>query len=189
MSPKPTSPALRRRSSRSLPATIIAILLLTTAALAVWIGVTRITTAEWPPFLASIREDVASLAWDSPALWTTAIILILIGLVLLLTAILPGKHNTARIQGPDSADEHFSETAMSRRGVARLAVAHVDQTDGVDSSTVKATAKKVDVHVRTPLHDAGNLSEQLTSSLTRKLQDVGLNPTPKVSVRVRATND
>ncbi|WP_049822047.1 DUF6286 domain-containing protein [Arthrobacter sp. H41] len=187
MSPKPASPALRRRSSRSLPATFLAVLLLLLAAAATWIGITRITTGAWPPFLAALRQYLASLAWNNPAVWAAAIILTLIGLILLLTAILPGKHNTARIKGPEGADEHFAETAMSRRGVARLAAAHVDQTDGVDASSVKATAKKVDIHVRTPLHEPGNLQEQLTGSLTRKLQDVGLNPVPKVSVRVRTT--
>jgi len=44
VSPKPTSPTLHRRSSRSLPAIIVSLLLLTAAALALWIGITRITT-------------------------------------------------------------------------------------------------------------------------------------------------
>ncbi|MHA7156306.1 DUF6286 domain-containing protein [Arthrobacter sp. TMN-50] len=189
MSPKPASQALRRRSSRSLPATITAVVLLSLAAAAVWVGISRLVTGSWPPFLSTLREGLSTLTWNSPAIWAAATLLLLLGIVLLGAAVLPGKHTTVRLLGPAGADLRFSETVITRRGLTKITAAHLDQADGVDSTSVRATAKKIDVVVRTPLHNSGDLSKRLRESLTRKLERIGLDPVPTVVVRVRNSED
>ncbi|MHA7276513.1 DUF6286 domain-containing protein [Arthrobacter sp. Hz1] len=189
MSPKPASQSLRRRSSRSLPATITAAVLLGLAAAAVWIGISRLVTGSWPAFLSPLREGLSTLTWNSPAVWMAAIVFLILGIVLLGAALLPGRHTTARLSGPAGSDPRSSETVISRRGLTKITSAHLDQADGVDSTSVRATAKKIDVIVRTPLHDSGDLSDRLRDSLTRKLERIGLDPIPKVVVRVRTSED
>lgn len=184
MSPAPRSQALRRRSSRSVPATITAIILLALGVTGAWIGISRLITGTWPSFLAPIRQFLAELSWSSPALWAAATLLTLLGLIMVLAALLPGKHTAVRLTNPDGADDRSAETAMTRRGLAKLASTHLDQADGVDSASVKATARKVTATVRTPLHNAPELSGKLTKSLDRKFAQIGLDPAPRVTVKV-----
>lgn len=184
MSPAPRSQALRRRSSRSVPATITAVVLLALAVAGAWIGISRLITGSWPTFLRSLREAMSELTWSSPAVWAVAAVLTLLGLIMVLAAILPGQHTAVRLTNPDGADSRSTETVMSRRGLAKLASTHLDQADGVDSASVKATARKVTATVRTPLHNAPELSGKLKSSLERKFAQIGLDPTPGVSVKV-----
>lgn len=189
MSPRPVSQGLRRRPSRSGPATIAALVLLAGATTVAWAAISRLVTGTWPAFTDAARDAVSPLAWDSPAVWAAAILLVLLGLALLLAAILPGRHTTARLVGPGGGDARSAEAVISRRGLARISAAHVDQTDGVDSSSIRASAKKVEVLVKTPLRDAGELPGDLRDSLARKLRSLGLEPVPKVVVRVRTSND
>ncbi|RJT75118.1 hypothetical protein D6T63_18200 [Arthrobacter cheniae] len=184
-----TSQSLHRRSSRSLPATLTALVLLAAAVACAWIGITRITTGTWPDFLRSGREATASLTWNSPAVITAAILLALLGLTLLLAALLPGQHSTIRLNEPDNRRAGTSEAVLTRRGLSKIAAAHIDRTDGVDRSSVTTTAKRMDVNVRTPLHDAGDLSNRLEAALTTKMHDLGVTPKPVIQVRVRTTND
>lgn len=184
-----TFPSLHRRSSRSLPATLTALVLLATAVAGAWIGITRIMTGTWPEFLRSGREASAYLTWSSPAVITAAIIMALLGLILLLAALLPGQHSTIRLDEPENRRAGNSEAVLTRRGLSKIAAAHIDRTDGVDRSSVTTTAKRMDVSVRTPLHYAGDLSNRLEASLNTKMHDLGVTPKPAIKVRVRTTND
>ncbi|MBG6218236.1 hypothetical protein IWX75_002717 [Arthrobacter sp. CAN_A6] len=187
MSPSARSQPLRRRSSRTVPATITSLILLALAVTGAWVGISRLITGTWPSFLAPIRQSLSGLTWASPAIWTAAVILTIVGLVLFLAAILPGKHTTLRLRGPDGADSRSAETVISRRGLAKIASTHLDQADGVDSASVTATARKVTADVRTPLHNAPELRGKLQSSLERKFDQIGVDPSPRVTVRVRTT--
>lgn len=189
MSSPSTSQSLHRRSSRSIPATLTALVLLAAAVAGAWIGITRITTGSWPGFLRSVRQTLAQLAWNSPPILAAAIILTVLGLILLLAGILPGQRGTLRLVEPESRRAGTSEAVITRRGLSRIAAAHIDRTDGVDRSSVSTTDTRMDVEVRTPLHDGGDLGDRLKASLETKMQDLGVTPQPTVTVRVRTTND
>ncbi|KNC18853.1 hypothetical protein AC792_09670 [Arthrobacter sp. RIT-PI-e] len=185
MSPTQQSQALRRRSSRSVPATILAALLLALAVVGAWAGISRLLTGSWPSFLAPIRQTLAEQSWNSPALWVVTIVLVVIGVILLLAAILPGQHTTIRLTNPEGTSTDIAETVISRRGLAKLASSHLDEADGVDSASVRATARKVTAVVRTPLYDTTGFSDKLTRSLERKFEQTGVDPAPRVHVQVR----
>ncbi|TYD00474.1 hypothetical protein FQ377_03265 [Arthrobacter echini] len=187
MSKTSRSQRLRRRSSRSVPATITALVLLALAVAVAWLGISRLVTGSWPDFMSSIRESLAEFTWNSPAVWAAAVVLALIGLILLLAAILPGKHTAVRLAGPSDADAKSVETVISRRGLSRLASWHLDHADGVESTSVDSTARKVTATVRTPLRTTSELSRTLTESLERKFDEIGVDPAPQVVVRVRST--
>ncbi|WP_146067396.1 DUF6286 domain-containing protein [Arthrobacter sp. SX1312] len=187
--PPSRTQSLHRRSSRSLPATLTALVLLSAAVAGAWMGITRIATGSWPDFLRSGREASASLTWNSPTVITASIIAALLGLILLLAALLPGRHSTVRLNEPDGRRAGNSEAVLTRRGLSKIAAAHVDRMDGVDRSSVTTTAKRMDVSVRTPLHDAGDLGNRLQASLDTRMDDLGITPKPVIRVRVGTTND
>lgn len=184
-----TAQSLHRRSSRSLPATLTALVLLSAAVAGAWIGITRITTGAWPDLLRSGREAAASLTWNSPTVIIAALIAALVGLFLLLAALLPGQHSTVRLNEPKDRRAGHSEAVLTRRGLSRIAAALVDRTDGVDRSSVRTSAKRLEVGVHTPLHDAGDLGNRLEESLDTKMKDLGVTPKPVVRVRVGTTRD
>jgi hypothetical protein len=188
MSPRVRSQPLRRRTSRTVPAIITSVVLLAVAVAGAWIGINRLLTGTWPSFLAPIRQTLSSLTWASPAVWTAAVILTLVGLVLFLAAILPGNHTTLRLREPAGTDARSAETVISRRGLAKIASAHLGQADGVDSASVIATARKVTADVRTPLRNAPELKDKLTRSVERKFDNIGVDPAPRVMVRVRTSS-
>jgi len=171
-----------------VPATITALILLALAVAGAWIGISRLITGMWPSFMTPVRQSLSNLSWSSPTLWAAAIILALVGLVLLLAAILPGHHTAVRLTSPDGTDDRSTETVISRRGLAKLASSHLDQADGVDSASVTATSRKVTATVRTPLRDAPELSGKLTRSLEHTFNQIGVDPAPRVTVKVMTTS-
>lgn len=185
MTKKPVSQSLRRKSSRALPATITALVLLAAAVLAIWGSVAYLTTGAWPPFLSGPNDLAASLTWNTPFIWVASGLALLIGVVLLFASLLPGKHTAIRIGGTEETDKGLSESVISRQGLARLTGALVDQTDGIRSSSVAATARVVKVSARSTLHDAGNLPDELKAMLTQEFQSMGLTPVPRVRVNIR----
>lgn len=187
--PPSTAQSLHRRSSRSVPATLTALVLLSAAVAGTWMGVTRLVTGTWPDVLRSGRDAAGSLTWNSATVTTAAIIATLLGLILLLAALLPGPHSTVRLDEPGDRRAGHSEAVLTRRGLSKIAAAHIDRTDGVDRSSVTTTAKRMEVDVRTPLHDAGDLGHRLETSLSTKLDDLGITPKPAIRVRVGTTDD
>lgn len=185
MSKKPVSQSLRRRSSRALPAAIAALVLLTAAVLAIWGSVAYLTTGMWPAFLSGPNDLASSLTWNAPLVWVASGAALLLGVALLLASLLPGKHTSIRIGGTEDNNQALSESVLSRQGLARLTGALVDQTDGIRSSSVAATARVVKVNAKSTLHDAGTLSTELKAMLTEEFQSMGLSPVPRVRVNVR----
>ncbi|MBE0009636.1 MULTISPECIES: DUF6286 domain-containing protein [unclassified Arthrobacter] len=184
MSKKPVSQSLRRRSSRALPATVAALVLLAAAVVAVWGSVGYLTTGRWPAFLSGPSDLAASLTWNAPLIWVASGVALVLGVVLLLASLLPGKHTAIRIGGTQDNND-LSESVISRQGLARLTGALVDQTDGIRSSSVGATARVVKVDAKSTLHDTGSSSTELKAMLTQEFQSMGLTPVPRVRVNVR----
>lgn len=188
MSKKPVSQPLWRRSSRSIPAIITALILLTLAVLSIWASIAYLVKGSWPTFISEASNALTSLNWNSPGTWAASVGVALLGLFLLLAGVVPGPRTTVRIDSPERSNDSITETVMSRRGLARMAGARVDQTDGVVSSSIKATATAVDVQAATNLRRPRELSAELKQSLTRECQAMGLSPVPEVRVSVRTAN-
>lgn len=188
MSPRTQSQSLRRRSSRTVPATITAIALLALAVVVIWGSVAYLTQGSWPAFASNGSDAIEPTTWSHPSVSVASGIAAILGLLLLIIAILPGKQTALEIIGSRGGVKNTSETVISPRGLARLTSSHVDQTDGVDSSSVTVTAKRVTVDAKTSLHQAKGLSKDLEESITEKFDSIGLSPIPKVTVRVHTNN-
>ncbi|KNH23069.1 hypothetical protein ACU18_00435 [Arthrobacter sp. ZBG10] len=185
MSTQPVSQSLQRRSSRTVPAAATSLVLLVLAGLAIWGAVAYLAGGAWPGFIAASGDAVSGLTWNNPGVWAASVVVLLAGVFLLFAAVLPGRRTGAAITGSSSTG--LTETVISRRGLARLAAAHADQTDGVESSSATASGKSVSVVVSTSLNEPGSLSRDIKESLEEKFRTVGLTQPPRVSVRVRSS--
>lgn len=184
--------ALRQRPSRSVPATICAVVLLALGVAAIVAALLRLTSGTWPEAFTAPLAWLADSAWNSPGVWALGITLAVIGLVLLLAGILPGRFHdlTVRLPAADRAAEQSTASApsavMSRRAVAQLAAATCEHIDGVSSASATATDRDVRVTVTTALHDTSDLQRWVGDGVHSRLEASGLDPVPRVRVTIHS---
>ncbi|MGM0929379.1 MAG: DUF6286 domain-containing protein [Actinomycetota bacterium] len=181
--------SLRRRPSRAVPALILGTLLLATGAGLVWAAVTRMLTGWWPASLAGPRDWLAGLIWNAPAVWAVGAIAAVVGVVLLLAALIPGRFNALPLKSPGDGSaniEGTQETIMTRRAVARLAAAHCEHIDGVSSASATASPRAVHLNVATALRETAELRGRVIASVSERLAGTGLDPVPKVTASIRS---
>jgi len=179
------SPALRRRPSRTWPATITAVVLLAAGVLAAVAAIARLVEGDWPSAWTAVQESVTSMSWGSTALWVAVIAAIVLGLVLLLAALVPGARRAAGLAGTGSGAARRTEVVMSSRGLARMAAATADTVDGVDKVSVSATDRVVRVRVwSSTREDAALVRDRVHQVVSARLQHLAVQPTPRVRVAV-----
>ncbi|WP_342023393.1 DUF6286 domain-containing protein [Arthrobacter citreus] len=180
--------SLRPRPSRAVPSIICGLILLAAGVLLVWAAVARLTLDQWPPFFTAVSDWLASLSWNSTGSWTAGIILVLAGVVLLLTVLIPGRFHSLPLQLEHPGEvAGTSQAVMSRRAAARLAAATCEHIDGVSSASATASDREIRVIVNTALRDTADLQHWVTDGVRSRLQASGLDPVPAVSVFIRSS--
>ncbi len=185
------STRLRHRPSRAVPALIVGILLLASGVAVVWLTIARLMNGTWPTLLQGFRDWLTALAWNGPGVWGIGIAAVVVGLILLLCAIVPGGFSALPVRDSGSPDEaqppvQEQETVMTRRAVAHLARARCGEIDGVSSASATATGKRVHLNVKTSLRDTGDLRTRITDGVREHLEATGLDPVPRVSATVQS---
>lgn len=179
--------SLRRRPSRTVPATIVALCVTAVGGLLAWAGIARLVNGTWPGFVGWVHRHVGDLTWGSAVAITIAIVLTLVGLFLLLTALSPGKPNAFVIddEGLSTGAVGSTEFVMTRKAVAKLATAQAHQVSGVDSVSATVTGRAVRLSVTSPSAQHDEVSRSVTAAVSEVLDAVRLQPAPKVTATVR----
>lgn len=188
------STALRHRPARTVPATIVAVILVLLGIGLVWVAVLKLTNGTWPSFLGSVSSWLTSLTWGATLALAIAIAVTLVGLVLLIAALAPGKPNAMIIHHAPTAQDATAqdnmnkvEYVMTRRSVAKLAAAHADLVDGVDKVSTTTTARQVKLRVKTASEQTTDIQHTVTDRVRGALTASGLNPVPRVSTTAHTT--
>lgn len=176
---------LRRRPSRSVPASVVSIVLVALGVGLVWLTVLHLSNGSWPTFLGAVNGWASALTWGSTMAIAFSVAVVIIGLSLLVAAIKPGQP-TAMVLQPDAHAGQIGSTefVMSRRSVARLATAYADQVDGVDSVSATVSARRVDLSVKTDSEQRTELATAVTARVREALRGAGLQPPPDVTTTV-----
>lgn len=186
------STRLRHRPSRAVPAFIVGLVMLAAGVALVWLTIARLVNGTWPTLVQGPRDWITSLTWNDASVWGIGIAAVVVGVILLLCALVPGGFSALSVRdsgyrsGEDPLPVQEQETVMTRRAVARLAKAACGQIDGVSSVSATATTTKVHVGVQTPLHDVGDLRTKVIDSVRVRLEAVGLDPVPRISATVHS---
>lgn len=180
-----TSPRLRRRPSRTVPASIVSVLLLAVGVLAVVAGVARLTNGSWSAQVSGPASAVAALTWGSAALVAASAVVAVLGLVLVVAALKPGARTTARLGASGSGSAAEREFVLSTRAIAKLAVARADGVDGVDKASASASDRRVHVSVTTSSEQRDAVRTRVSTAVSDALSAAGVTPAPRVSVAVR----
>ena len=187
------SSSLRRRPSRTVPATIAAVVVTGLGVAGVWASIERLSSGRWPIWVGSTHKWLGSQTWGTAVVIVLAAVVAIIGLLLLLSAIKPGMPNAYEIEGadvsgdPDSTTTGDTEFVMTRKSVAKLARAHAATVPGVDSVSALVTSRRVTLSVKTLSEQGQAIEERVTSQVTGALVAAGLSPQPTVSTKARTT--
>ncbi|WP_409465049.1 DUF6286 domain-containing protein [Amycolatopsis sp. GA6-003] len=173
---------MKRRTRRSLPATLTAAVLLAAAVLAAVAAIQRLTGHQpWLDYRA-VAAVVHDARWTElvPALVSGAVALL--GLGLLWAALLPGKRRILPLTGdPDSGAD-----STGYRAALRAAAADVD---GVERAQLSTGSRKVKVRVKTARTRTDGLADAVRAAVESRLDRISPARRPAVSVRVRATRE
>lgn len=186
----PRNTSLRRRPSRTVPALLVSALMLLAGVGLSWVSISRLAQGVWPAFFRGPRTWLGDLSWDSPSTWAIGAGLVLIGLILLLAALIPGQYNALRIDAPESHSESAQRSTrrdyvLTRGGLAKLAGARADQVDGISAVSASATPRRVNLSVSTPLRETRQLQARIVEAVEDRINSLGLSKPVRVNVSVR----
>jgi hypothetical protein len=174
------------RPRRTVPAVIVALVL---AAASIVIAIEAITRLFNQPLGLLPVEALGDLGretqWNDPLTVTVAIVAVLLGVVLLVLALTPGRVRARPLRSvrPGVA------VAVAPGDLERLAAQAAETVAGVDHASARAGNGRVSVRADSPLHDPGNLDEQVQQAVSERLDQLGLLDEPQVRVSVRHRED
>jgi len=171
------------RSGRTATLLIASLSLLGISTASLVICLIRVSSGSWPSWVTGFLDSVKDVVWADNRLLGGAIGISILGLLLLIVALVPGKHRTALLEW-DSDDQH-EEWVADNRGLANLARYEAERTDGVESASPVLRGKKLNVSVSTPVHETSDISQSVQENIQKTLSAIPL--AQAISVRVKAT--
>ena len=180
----PSFPPLRRRPARVVPSVLVGLLALGAAGYLAWAAVLRFGRGSWPEPVASAVPAVLETPVTDPGVLAAGIVLGVLGLVLLLCALVPGRHRSARLRVPGHLYGGSEETVLTHRGLGRLLEARTGRVDGVGRVRATVRDRRVRLHVDTPLRSTAGLHDRVRTVAEDAFVRLPLTTTPTVSVTV-----
>lgn len=181
MSSTPTS--LTRRPARTVPVLVVAFLAILVGGAATWLLGTRLLDGTWPASATAAIETVAATRMDAVPVLVVAGLLALVGLVLLVSALIPGDPATRAVL----ADGTPGETVISTRDLARRVESRALQVDGVLGVDATVRGSRVEVDVRTPIDDTTAVQRRARAATDEALAQLRPVRTLRPDVRTRRT--
>ncbi len=175
---------MMRRPRRAVPATVTALALLSVCVLTA-ISVIQLLAGTRPLISYAALADLAhTTRWDSLGVAIAAGVVMLIGLVLLLTAILPGKPVVIPLSATDTGAT--IDAGASRRSLRSTLRAAANAVDGVTSAKLRLRRRAVTAVVRTHRTTPEGLTEAVRAAIEHRLDQIAPATRPAVRVRVVA---
>ncbi|PRX50035.1 hypothetical protein B0I33_102151 [Prauserella shujinwangii] len=172
-----------RRPRRSLPAILSALALLAAAVLVATSAIQML--AGQRPFISydAVAETLNRARWDDWGVAVAGGVAAALGLVLLLSAALPGSATVV----PLDDDRDGLDSGASRRGLRTTLRAAAAEVDGVRSARLAVRRDVVTATVRTDRVRGEGLRDAVHAALERRLEEISLAARPALQVRVRST--
>lgn len=176
---------MTQRTRRTVPATVVALILLALCVLVAVSCVQALTgQTPWLPF-DGLAHLGTRLTADSPLVVIAAIVVGVLGLVLLVAAAAPGGVTVLPLDpGPSGL-----ASGVTRRSLVRALQVSATGVDGVDKAHIHLGARRVRAKITTPLHEPGALREQVTDALRDRLADISPVHTPAIRVRIKSRDE
>ncbi|MDA2814946.1 DUF6286 domain-containing protein [Nocardiopsis sp. RSe5-2] len=170
------------RPRRSWPAFIAAVLVLAVAVLAGAAAVSAVAGAPLRvPVVGDALDRAAGMRWRDTAVLVAAGGAALVGLVLLVSALLPGRARWTALR----TDDPDLVVGLSRSALRRAVAAAARGVSGVRGVRATVRRRAVRVRVDTELRDRPDLRDEVAEAVEERLDELVPLRRPKVRVRVR----
>ncbi|WP_157983999.1 DUF6286 domain-containing protein [Nesterenkonia muleiensis] len=133
----------------------------------------------------SLFSSASQLSWGSALLGALSGVVLILGIVLILAAVIPGRPLLVRQAPNHGAQDHDISTAFTTRGISRIAVAEAERLDGTVSASATASQRHVRVIVNSVARDRDTVRQHIHSSIQQRLEDFGLRRQPRIMITVR----
>ncbi|WP_043659538.1 DUF6286 domain-containing protein [Nocardia thailandica] len=171
---------MKRRPRRIVPAVLVATAL---GALAVLVAVTlvqRLTGTHELVSYDSVATRLHTTAWDSAWVLAGGIVAVVLGLLLLAAALLPGRAVVVPLEAEDEV-----EAGITRRSLRHAIADAAAGVDGLDRARVRLRAKKIRVSGHTH-HTAPKTAEDIGVAVGARLDRIRPAGTPRLRTSLRA---
>ena len=174
-----------RRPRRSIPATVVALVILAVCVLVV-VAVVQSLIGQTPFLsLSQLLEVSSGQTWSSAGTVTAAIVLAVLGLVLLALALRPGKPTVLPLrQLVDDEGSPGAVAGVRRNTLVKDLAAAAGSVAGVTSAEVAARRGRVTATVQVAAADPASVPGEVRARLEQRLAEIG--PATRPAVRVRA---
>ncbi|MFD3442903.1 DUF6286 domain-containing protein [Streptomyces sp. NPDC058685] len=171
---------MKRRPRRSVPATLTALLVLAICVLAAIIAIQMIMGVAPLISYRSVTDYLAATRWIDTATFIAGGAATLLGLIMLIAAILPGRPTVVPLDGDLDA-------GASRRSLRRTLLSAARRVDGVSKAKLKLTRRTVAARIRTDRTNTAGLTETVRDTLNQRLDQIAPATRPAVKVKLHAT--
>ncbi|MFE7775189.1 DUF6286 domain-containing protein [Streptomyces sp. NPDC057445] len=173
---------MKRRPRRTVPATLTALVLLAACVLITIVAIQLIMGQSSLIGYRSVTDTLHSTHWNDTAVLVAGGTLVLLGLLLLLAALLPGKPRVL----PLSGDMDAGVTRRSLRHALQNTAASVD---GVSRAKLKLGRRTIVARVRTDRTNTEGLTDAVRAAVDQHLDQVTPLTRPAMKVQLRTTRN
>lgn len=179
-----------RRPRRSLPATIVALVILAVCVLVI-VAVVQSLLGQTPFLsLAQLLGVTSSQTWSGVGTVIAAIVLAVLGLILLLAAIRPGTPTVLPLRALVDGDGGRGATAGVRRNtLAKDLTATARAVPGVTNADVSARLGRITATVGVAAADPAAVPAAVQERLETRIVEIGPATRPRVRVRARTDHN
>lgn len=171
------------RSARTLALMTSFIVVLAASIFLALSCILRLANGQWPAFAERGINAASNLHLNDDLAVIAMVVLAVLGLLLLLSAVIPGRRQSILLNIDDPSAR--SEQAVSCRGISTLVGHEVERTDSVTRASVKTSPALVRVTVQTPAHSVERVRENAQARAQRVIDSLPLQRAPKVKVSVK----
>lgn len=174
-----SSPKIRRRPDRRIPALVAATIILAAGILGIWWSVAAIA-AQQP---LSGLDGLEALTWGAAPVIGAAILAVALGVILVVLALKPGRAAVVEMTMGEFGGERT--TVITTRGLGRIAAAEAERTDGTVSTRADAKPSAVGVAVGTVAPDNKDTRKLLSDRIQERFDGLELKRRPRVAVTMQ----
>ncbi|WP_328394418.1 DUF6286 domain-containing protein [Nocardia sp. NBC_00416] len=160
-----------RRSRRTLPATLVALVLLGGCVAVIVSLVQRLRdTGEYISY-NTVARYVHETAWSDLPVLFAALAAVVIGVLLVAAAVFPGRARVLPLTAEDPAGD--LDAGVRRGDLAAMLRGAATRVDGVESARIRIRRDTVTVTARTDRHNQDGMAEEVCAALRARIQQVG----------------
>lgn len=173
---------MKRRPRRTTPAVFVALVGLAACALVGIVAIQMILgRAPWVDY-RTVAGTLHGAHWNDPVPAIIGGVTALVGLILLLAAVLPGKPTVLPLRGSDTS----IDSGASRRSYRNTLRAAASTVDGVSGARLTLRGNTVAATVSTQRTNTDGLVEAVRAAIEHRLEQITPATRPKIKIQVRA---